>query len=220
MVSIAFGALIATGLLSFLLRNQIRHRRELARQAAILTTLTSNLSDTVLLVDSNLRVQFANRALRVESGSPVGELLADVVPESDDSHFNAAVRAGVSSRQPTEFDAKWRGSGGTMRHYEQCATPVLDGDTLVGVTIRLSDVTARRDLETAFRLQARILDTMNDGVLVLDERGRITIANAAMHALLGAPMQSLIGTSLQSRLTPNFVPVPQRRSRRIPGARP
>ena len=197
--SVAFGGVILAGLLSFLLRNQIRHRRELGRQATILTTLTSNLSDTVLLVDSNLRVQFANRSLRVGSGPPVGAMLADVVPDSDASHFTAAVSAVVSSREPSEFDSEWR-VGGMMRHYEQCATPVLDGDTLVGVTIRSSDATARRDLETALRLQARILDTMNEGVLVLDECGRITVANAAMHVLLGAPMTSLVGTSLQSRL--------------------
>jgi len=197
--SIALGGLVATGLLSFLLRNQIRHRRELARQAAILTTLTSNLSDTVLLVDSKLRVLFANRSLRGGSGPPAGGRLADVVPEGDASHFTEAVSAVVNSRQPSQFDAKWRVGEGAIRHYEQCATPVLDGETLVGVTIRSTDVTARRDLEDAMRLQARILDTMNEGVMVLDESGRITVANAAMHAILGAPTASLIGTSLLSR---------------------
>ena len=196
---VALGALIASASLAYLLRTQIRLRRELSRQASILTTLTSNLSDTVLLVDSNLRVQFANRSLRVGAPEPTGELLADVVPKSDSSQFATAVNEVVSSRQSSEFYATWRGPDGVTRHYEQRATPVLDGDTLVGVTVRSTDVTARRDLETALRLQARILDTMNDGVLVLNERGRITVANGAMHAILGAPLGELVGTSIQTR---------------------
>jgi len=196
---VALGALIASALLAFLLRTQIRLRREITRQSSLLTTLTSNLSDTVLLVDSNLRVQFANRSLRAGSMLPSGGLLADAVPTGDSSQFTNAVNAVVSSRQPSEFYASWRGMDGVMRHYEQRATPVLDGDTLVGVTVRSTDVTARRDLDTALRLQARILDTMNDGVLVLNERGRIKVANAAMHAILGAPVGELIGSSIQAR---------------------
>jgi PAS domain S-box-containing protein len=198
---VALSGLIASGLLGFLLHTQVRHRRELARQAAILHTLTSNLSDTVLLVDSDLRVQFANRSLRDGSPPPIGELLADVAPNEDSSRFTDAVSAVVRARQASEFDASWRAGDGTMRHYEQRATPIVDGDKLVGVTVRSTDVTAHRQLENALRLQARILDTMNDGVLVLDEGGRITVANTAMHTILGASPTSLIGTSIQSRLT-------------------
>jgi len=196
---VVLGALIAVTLLAKLLHTQIRLRRELARQAALLTTLTSNLSDTVLLVDGNLRVLFANRSLRVGAGPPTGELLADVVPSGDSNQFTTAVDAVLASRKSAEFYSSWQGIDGTMRHYEQLVTPVLDGSTLVGVTVRSTDVTSRRNLETAMRLQARILDTMNDGVLVLTKRGRITVANLAMHTVLGAHPGSLIGTSIQSR---------------------
>jgi len=79
----------------------------------------------------------------------------------------------------------WDDAQGSHRWIENCATPVVAGGNLLGVTLRSTDVTARQALEGQLLLQARVLDAMSDGVIVIDGKGCPTFANSRMYELLG-----------------------------------
>lgn len=48
------------------------------------------------------------------------------------------------------------------------------------------------DRQRAFRFQ-QILDSMNDGVIAVDETGRIFYANPAYVSILGVPLRRIMG---------------------------
>ena len=53
------------------------------------------------------------------------------------------------------------------------------------------------DRQRAFRFQ-QILDSMNDGVIAVDETGRIFYANPAYVSILGVPLRRIMGKRIQS----------------------
>jgi PAS domain S-box-containing protein len=72
--------------------------------------------------------------------------------------------------------------------------PAGDGQTLVGVSAL--DITERRRVEDALRRQALILETIHDGVVVTDFRGRVTSCNAAATRVLGKSHEEMIGAPM------------------------
>jgi len=196
-MSLAVAGLVASGFLAYLLYLGRRYRHALARHGAVLDTLTYNLADTVMLLDPEQRLQFANRSLRTGDAVTAGGPIEEFVPAEAGEQFRQAIDDVIQSRQSKNFEAVWSGPEGHRQIYEQLATPVIVGDQLAGVTLRATDVTARRELDLTLKLQARVLDTMNEGVLAVDQSGCITLANVAMCALLDREVQELTGKPIE-----------------------
>ena len=192
-VSLAVAAFVASGFLAYLLYLGRRYRHVLARHAAVLDTLTYNLADTVMLLDPKQRLQFANRSLRPGSAVAAGGPIEEFVPAEAGTQFRQAIDDVIQSRESKNFEAVWSGPAGRRQIYEQRATPVLVAGQLAGVTLRATDVTAQREMVRTLQLQARVLDTMNEGVLAVDQSGCITLANVAMCVLLDRTVEELTG---------------------------
>ena len=77
----------------------------------------------------------------------------------------------------------------------------VDGRILGGIAACL-DVTDRKraeeELRTSEKLFKDLIDSLHEGVLLYDERGRILIANRQAGLLLGAPQASMIGQSIEN----------------------
>lgn len=196
-VGLASAGLLGSGLFACLLYLTHRHRRALEQRAATLHTLTNNLTDTVMLIGRDQRIEFANRALFGGTGSTVGAL-DEVVPAEAREQFRSAISSVIDERLAVDFEATLRDSQGRRQHFEQRATPILTDGLLIGVTLRSTDMTLRRELEDELRLQARILNTMNEGVFVIDDDDKITYANSAMHELLHCAADQLLGLGIAS----------------------
>jgi PAS domain S-box-containing protein len=65
----------------------------------------------------------------------------------------------------------------------------------------VEDVTERRRLEERQQLQSSIIETMKEGVMLLDRRANILFANPALHKLYGYEPGTLTGTNAR-RLSP------------------
>lgn len=192
-IGVAAAGLLATALLAYLLVLSRRHRRALSRHSAVLSTLTNNLSDTVMLLGTDRRIQFSNRGLMDGRVPAPGQRLEDVLPPEAREPYIAAIASTARDGRPASFDASWPDATGRLLQFEQRVTAVVADGQLVGTTVRATDVTSRRALEEQLRVQARVLDTMNEGVLVVDDVGTISYANAAMHAVLGHAPAGLVG---------------------------
>lgn len=82
------------------------------------------------------------------------------------------------------------------RRFEFDFRPLRAADEVVGVLVRSSESTHRRSHARALRLQSRLLESMNDAVVVIDARRVIRFANPACDALFGLRPASLVGEPL------------------------
>jgi PAS domain S-box-containing protein len=203
-VALAVAGILVSCLLAVLLYMGGRHRRALGRQALMLSTLTDNLSDTLMLLDPELRVRFANRALPGSTAWTEGSMLLEgrrlreLTPPDVYEAFASATERVIRDRVAVDFETRRRDADGRVRHFEQRAIPVMSGDRLSGVTLRSTDVTARWAMQETVLQQARVLDTMSEGVIVLDADGRITYANAAIYEMLATARGSLLSRPAES----------------------
>lgn len=78
------------------------------------------------------------------------------------------------------------------------ATPLYDSDgKIIGALESIRDITERKQVEEALRESedkySRIVNTANEGILVLNAEFRTTFINSKMAALLGYPPEEMIG---------------------------
>ena len=150
---LAFGlagaAIAGLLLLLYLLSLSRRHRRALQRQAALLNSLTHNLTDTVILIDVTQHILYANRPPLGQESYPQGCELRAALPEEARPPFLQAISEVLNTHQPLIFEVSCA-EGAERRHYEQQLTPVLDRGRPIGVTIRSTDVTELRRSERLY----------------------------------------------------------------------
>lgn len=195
-IGLATIGLVASLLLSWLLLIARRNRRILTTQSSVLTTLTGNLADTVMLLNGALQIQFANRPLPGADSARVGRPFEEEIPQSIRADFMAAIANVMRDNAPQVFVSSLRANDHVERFYEHHLTPVLNRGKAIGITLRSTDFTEHHRFEERLRAEAQILDTMNEGVLVLDQSYTIRFANEALHILLGHPPYSLINQSI------------------------
>jgi PAS domain S-box-containing protein len=95
-----------------------------------------------------------------------------------------------------EYDEEYRivRPDGTIRWIRDRAFPVRDEK---GSVYRLAgiaeDITERKQVEESLRLQARVLDSMLEGVVLTDEQANIVFCNRAMEQMFGYDSGELTG---------------------------
>jgi hypothetical protein len=82
---------------------------------------------------------------------------------------------------------------GEWSHLEYSAAPVIQDGRAIGLSVRVTDVTGRKLTQQRLRTQARVLETMREGVVLFDGSGNIRVANPAADRLFGVPSGSLPG---------------------------
>jgi PAS domain S-box-containing protein len=87
-----------------------------------------------------------------------------------------------------------RREGGTARILSCSGTALVDveGRVTLGV-LTLHDLTEERAAQESLKMQARVLESMTEGVTVSDEEGYIIYANAAEEAMFGYAPGELLG---------------------------
>src|SRR5882724_9357063 len=156
-------------------------------------------SDLLILVDRNLRVVFANRSSDSRSpqelcGLPVTDLLPDEYCERALQCMRGVLRVGA----PDRFEFEMLGPRGTPRHIEMRVAPVREQQQIVALTLNGSDTTQHVLAQRAVATQAKMIESMLEGVALVNEAGLIVITNPAFDALFGYSRGMLIGRPLIS----------------------
>jgi two-component system, NarL family, sensor histidine kinase UhpB len=160
-----------------------RHESEarLRRSEELLRTTTANTADTLLLLDTDLRVRFINRderGMRIEE--IVGRDISVLLPEAAREAVIGKLRQVLQSAEPVtyEFDTT---SAACTEYFESRAVLVREDGIGTGISITVRNITERR------RLEQEILD--------VSTRERQTIGRD-LHDGLG---QELTGVALMLR---------------------
>ena len=73
------------------------------------------------------------------------------------------------------------------------AAPVVQDGKSIGLSVRATNVTRRKQAEQQLLTQARVLETMREGVVLFGPGGDIRVANPAVGRLFGQATDALLG---------------------------
>jgi PAS domain S-box-containing protein len=161
-----------------------------------LRLLAEGSSDYLLLLDRTLHVVFCNRAIgawapRELIGKPIGAVLP-----AGRERAQACMQRVLQQRCTDRFEVEWPHTGGSVRFMEARVAPVCEQEHTVGVTLNISDTTEHVLAQRAVATQAKMIESMLEGVALIDQSGAIVITNPAFDRLFGHPRGAMIGMSL------------------------
>jgi PAS domain S-box-containing protein len=155
---------------------------KLRRSEQLLRTTTANTADTLMLVDTELRIRFINRGV---AGMPIDDIvgcdISAVLPETACGVVVAKLRHVLNTGETTTYEFESRENGGEPQYFENRAVLVQDDGIGTGISISVTNITERK------RLEQEILD--------VSSRERHTIGRD-LHDGLG---QELTGVALMLR---------------------
>ncbi len=155
---------------------------KLRRSEQLLRTTTANTADTLILVDTELRVRFINRGyVGLDIEEIVGREISAVLPEAAGAAVIAKLRHVLSTGESSTYEFESRDAGAALQHFESRAVLVQDDGVSTGLSISVTNITDRK------RLEQEILD--------VSSRERHTIGRD-LHDGLG---QELTGVALMLR---------------------
>jgi len=164
-----------------------------------LRAIAENSTDWLLLVDTRQQIVFANRpVLGIPPEQLAGRPLGDFSPPHDREatrRFIAGVLAGDDPQPQREQVIGDLAEG--PRVMLMRARPVHGGEAIVGVVLTITEITRQRRDERMLRLQARILETMREGVVLVDAHNGIRLTNPAFDELFGYAPDELGGRSIE-----------------------
>lgn len=185
-----------------------------ARKAAILQSAL----DAIITIDHEGRVLEFNPAAEAMFGYTLGEVfhrpLADLIvpPSMRDAHRRGMAHYLATGEGPVlgkRIEIEAQHADGTIFPVELAITVVpQDGATLF--TAYLRDIRGRRAAEALIRdreirLQS-VVETAVDGIIVIDQHGRVESFNPAAERLFGYPASEVLGRNLDMLMTADDVP--------------
>lgn len=186
-----------------------RHARRSEFEKAV---ILDSIHEHVALFDTQLRVQWANRAAALHAGIGAGELtgrkcyevMAGVSEPCQGCPALEALADGNAHEATVEF------SDGATWHTR--AYPVIGDDGIVeGVVSIATNVTQQRSAERVLRRSEElfkvVFDNVNDAVFVLDSQGKTINVNSKALEMFGLGMKEAMHVSLISDcLAPSNLP--------------
>jgi PAS domain S-box-containing protein len=160
-----------------------------------LRAVTQSVPDLLLLADLDLRIQFANRPILGHTPEElIGRSILDLLPQEERDPVHAVYDRALATREPQTYELR-HVIDSEVRWFENRVGLVMHDGQPTGLTVASTEVTVRRRGEEALKIQARILDAMREGVLVLDSSSTIRMANGAIKRVTGYEPRHLIGQS-------------------------
>jgi PAS domain S-box-containing protein len=144
--------------------------QQLRRSEELLRATTENTADTLILVDTDLRVRFINRPVpELAVDTIIGETIAVLLPTAARDAVMARLRAVLATGETATYEFDVAGTEGAARHFENRAMLVRDGGIGTGISIAMRDITERRRLERevleiSSRERHRIGRDLHDGL--------------------------------------------------------
>jgi diguanylate cyclase (GGDEF)-like protein/PAS domain S-box-containing protein len=172
--------------------------RELRLQA-----LAEHVFDAVVVIDSTGNIMYASESVQRLFGYEAKQTLGvDVLKVLDDDSADAmrSTFQGMVARELLTISLELRARvDGTWIDIELVAANHLD-DSIGGIVVHLRDATERKQFEErareAERRHAAIIDSLVDGVMMVDNQGVVVRLNAAFEALFNVPADLVIGRRL------------------------
>ena len=176
--------------------------RQTAESLNLMETLQSAAPVGFAFVDRAFRIVRVNATLAEVSGTGpealIGRTVAEVIPDVW-SQMEPVYRRVLEAGEPVvnvEVEREPSSASG-HRYWLVSCYPVRIEDQVIGIGIVVVDITER---EQADRLRSAVMDTMVEGLYVLDRDGRMTLMNSAASQMLGWSEQELLGKPVHAAI--------------------
>jgi PAS domain S-box-containing protein len=163
--------------------------------------LSDLLPEAIFETDKNMTIRFVNQKAVSLFGYSENEIDAglnalDIIVQADQARAreNIIKRMTGEFEGPVEYTAEKK--DGTTFPVLINMVPVMKEGSPVGFRGVIIDITERKRTEEQVRLQAMVLDQIQDRVTVTDLHGNITYVNESEIASLGYPKEELIGRNV------------------------
>lgn len=165
--------------------------------------LLDNSKEIILILDKEGEILFANRKALTSFGYSEEEIIGKsithfITKDSIEKALYALKQEFLGHPQP-EMEVQVRTKAGEIRYLKvaEGSTPVHEKGKLIGVMINAQDITERKQAEKALReseAKYRVLvEASNDGIISIDERGRIISWNKAAEQMFGYQRHEVLG---------------------------
>jgi PAS domain S-box-containing protein len=176
----------------------------LAAALRYLAQVTAGSSERMLLLDRELNVLFANRAIDAQNQAveAQGKFFGELVPAHSREQVLACLRNVFATGRPQllEIDRSMQGGDtqklSSQRYQEIRVSPVREGQEIVALTLNITDLTHHILAQRTLTTQAKIIEAMLEGVALVDADGAIVSTNPAFETLFGFERGVLAGWPL------------------------
>jgi len=188
------------------LRRQLKLRtQELERSQSSLKSMVEHAPNFIHLVDTNLRVTFINRGGEdVKPEDIVGTRVGDYMMAADRRRVRRRLRHVLKTGKSTQYEFASASVNGTLAWYRTTAGPIDSDGTITGLVLITFDITEDRYRTDALREGKRVaeaarirdralLDSIGEGLVVINENGEIADINPSATRLLGYHPEELVG---------------------------
>ena len=177
--------------------SQARLRADLHN--ATLRGLLGALPEFVFVLDRQLNVLIASRSVGPRQPEEVeGRPVIEVFPPHLHPVALATLHRVLANGQVDGFAAEIEGLDGQVRHFDIRVAPFRLDDCTECLTLIATEITEQVRAERAIATQARMIESMLEGVAVINERGVIEITNPAFETMFGYRRGELIGREMAS----------------------
>ena len=203
--------------------DDVRWRQAVAeavrKSEAVLRAVTENTPDWLFLLDENLCVRFMNRPFGQNRPEIVlGRAFLDFVPPELRGSMEDTYRKALMTGVPARLELRKPGPEGILGNFEHRIMPVIEGGAVRALTVAVTDITERNRAENELRAQVRILETMREGVVLVDPANHaIRLTNPTFDRMFGYGPTELLGRSVEPLFS--MLTVQRRRLARAVGSK-
>jgi len=170
-----------------------RERLAEAQRTARIGSWAWDFSREALTTSTELR-----RLYGVDPGREVSgyEELFQYVAAEDQTSIETSVREALAEQRPFGFEMRLDLPGGERR-WLRVQGRIQDGGEATRLVGTSQDITDRKQAEAQFE---DLLESAPDAMVIVDEEGRIVLANRQVESLFGWPRRSLVGRPVETLL--------------------
>ena len=180
-----------------------RKRAEAALRESQMTlqTVAASSADWLALFDRQRRCIFLNRAFRgIPPEAWIDAPVENFAPPADRARVHEIFEHVMKTGEPRDFDQMILDSDRGPRYLELRARAVQADGRIFGAVVNITEVTDRHSQQDAMRTQSRILETMQEGVVLIDAaNGMVKQTNPMFARMFGYDSRDeLMGRSADS----------------------
>lgn len=160
-------------------------------------SLLAGLPEFVFVLDRCFRILIASRGVGQRSADELeGCSVIEVFPPHLHAVASATLHRVLANGQVDGFSAEIEGFNGQERHFDIRVSPYKPDEGTSWLCLIATEITEQVRAERAIATQARMIESMLEGVAVINERGIIEITNPAFDRMFGYHRGALIGREM------------------------
>ena len=164
-----------------------------------LLTVAESSADVLALFDRQRKCVFLNRPIQGLTPDPwLGAPVEDFAPPEDRSRVHEIFERVINTGTACDFEQIFTDAHHRLRCLEMRVRAVQSGERMLGAVVNITEVTEQRAQRDTLRTQARILETMREGVVLVEAASMmIRLTNPTFDRLFGYRAGELIGLSVE-----------------------